>query len=303
MGTPGFALETLRILNERHSVILAVTQPDKPAGRKKVMTAPPVKELAERLGIPVFQPARLRESAGELRRLAPEADVFAVAAYGQILSEEILEMPKYGCFNVHASLLPEYRGAAPIQRAIMDGREKTGVTIMKMEKGLDTGPALLSREAPIEDSDTAGGMFEKLGKLGAEALIEALELVEAGRAVFTPQDEAAATYAHMLGKDAGRLDFSRPARDLRNLIRALSPRDSGFAEINGEKLKIWEALTADCGESAENGTIINISGGGITVKTPDGALVLSEVQPASGKRMSGAAFARGHKVKIGDKLI
>jgi methionyl-tRNA formyltransferase len=322
MGTPGFAVNILEKLLNFHEVLCVITQPDKPQGRKNIITPPPVKVFAEERGLAVLQPKRIRGNAfiAEFEQNYKNADVFCVAAFGQILPEKILSMPRFGCINVHASLLPKYRGAAPIQRAVIDGCQSTGVTIMKMDKGIDTGDMILQRELKIESSDTGGVLFEKLSHIGADALIEALAKIESGEAVFTPQSEDGASYAQVLTKETGRINFNLRANEIVNLIRALAPEMSAYgiyqagtgdaAENAAMELKIWNAQEIDVSNLSSaktetdisqipNGRIVEINKNGIAVKTGDGILLLREVQPSSGKRMDAAAFARGRGVSIG----
>jgi methionyl-tRNA formyltransferase len=313
MGTPGFAVNILEKLLNFHEIICVITQPDKPQGRKNVITPPPVKVFAKEREIPVMQPKRVRnkEFFAEFEQRCKDADVFCVAAFGQILPEKILSMPRFGCINVHASLLPKYRGAAPIQRAIIDGCKTTGVTIMKMDKGIDTGDMILRREIEIDGYDTGGSLFEKLSYLGADALIDALALIESGKAEFTPQSEEGASYAPVLTSEIEKVNFNLQAKQIMNIARALAPDTQLYCvtgtkkgEENSEtRIKIWEAEDGGIDDKYPqilNGTIVEINKHGIGVKVKDGVIVLREVQPASGKRMDAAAFARGRGVSVGD---
>jgi methionyl-tRNA formyltransferase len=294
MGSPEFALPTLKKLAEHYSVVGVVTQPDRPAGRGREMKPPPVKLLAKSLGLPVIQPLRLRapEALEQLRAWAP--DLIVVAAFGQILRQEVLDLPPHGCLNVHASLLPRWRGAAPINAAILHGDEQTGVTIMRMDAGLDTGPILSQRAIPIEPEDTAATLGEKLARLGADLLIEILPSYLEGELLPQPQDETSATYAPMLKKENGWLDFRRPAEMLARQVRAYHPWPGTFYDgWPGGHLKVLRAhsipeaaLQPKSGERA-------IYHGLPAVRASDGWLVLEEVQPAGKKAMSGKTFLLG----------
>lgn len=303
MGTPEFAVPSLHALLEAgHDVPAVVTQPDKPVGRRRVLTPPPLKTAAVELGLPVLQPERARDEAflEQMRALAP--DLVAYAAYGKILPPSFLEIPKHGCINVHASLLPKYRGAAPIQWAIINGETVTGVSIMRAEVGVDTGPVLLQREEPIRPDDTAGDLSARLARLGAQMLVEAVALIETGRAVFVPQDDSLATYAPMLKPEDALLDWSWPAEAVRNRVRAMNPKPGAVAVARGRDLKVWMASVVDGDPNAEPGTVVAVSKEGLVVQAADRAVLLEEVQPAGGGRMSGADFARGWRIAAGEKL-
>lgn len=302
MGTPDFAVKILDELKCRHEIMCVVTQPDKPQGRKKIIVAPPVKEYAENYGIEVLQPERIRnkEFISMFEEKFKDADVFVVAAYGQILSQKILSMAKYGCINVHASLLPKYRGAAPINRAIMDGCDMTGVSIMKMDKGIDTGDVILQKEMKIEASDTGESLYEKMAELGAYALIEALQQIENGTAIYTVQNDALATCAPMLTKETGKIDFNAKAKSIIDLIRALAPNLAAYTFYNGGEVKLWRAEVSPTATNGLPGEILEISKNGILVKTGDYDILIKEVQPESGKRMDAAAFTRGRGIGCGE---
>lgn len=300
MGTPDFAVGTLEaIIQSKHEVAAVVTQPDKPKGRSKTPTAPPVKEAALSHGIPVLQPIRVREreSLEEIQSFGP--DIIVVAAFGQILPRELLDMPKFGCINVHASLLPKYRGAAPIQRAIMDGESRTGVTIMKMEEGLDTGDMILKRALAIEPKETGGSLFDRLSAVGAKLCVEALSLIEEGKAVYEKQDDSQSTYAKMLKKETGKIDWNQDARSIERLIRALNPWPSAYTYLNGAVMKIWEADVLEADGRGTPGEIIESGKSGLLVQTGAGVLALREVQLAGKKRMSVGDFLRGNHVETG----
>lgn len=299
MGTPDFAAGILKALcGAGYAVVLCVTQPDRPVGRKREIKPGPVKEEAERLGIPVYQPARVRNAAAveTIRNYAP--DLIVVAAFGQIISKELLDLPKYGCLNVHASLLPAYRGASPIQHAILDGCAETGVTIMRMNEGLDTGDIISQRKVKILPDMTAGALFERLGKTGAALLIDTIPSVEDGTAVYTPQPEKSTTaYAGLIKKEMGRIDWNKSASFIERQIRAMNPWPTAYTTLDGRTLKIWKAeiisLENEPHLQAEPGDMTVPAGGYIAVKAGTGWLALLEVQLAGKKRMSAADFLRG----------
>ena len=290
MGSPGFALPSLRALAREYNLIGVVTQPDRPSGRGRSLTAPPVKALALELKIPVIQPDKLRqpEALEQLRQWNP--DLMVVAAFGKILPRDVLDLPRYGCLNVHASLLPRWRGAAPIHAAILHGDQETGATIMKMDEGLDTGPILSQRSMRLQPDDTAGSVFEALSHLGADLLLETLPDYLSGKLTPHPQPEEGVTYAPMLKKEEGLLDFTRPAEELAQRVRAFHPWPGAYMEFNGANLKIHRAH-AEAGNEPAGARLVwrdqpAVGAGG-------GILVLEEVQPAGRKSMSGAAFLAG----------
>ncbi|NWG35145.1 MAG: methionyl-tRNA formyltransferase [Chloroflexi bacterium] len=290
MGSPDFALPALQALAQHYQVIGVVTQPDRPAGRGQALTPPPVKRLALALGIPVIQPRRLREAEAmaQLRAWAPE--LIVVAAFGQILKPEVLDLPRFGCINVHASLLPRWRGAAPIQAAILAGDAQTGITIMRMDAGIDTGPILHQRAIPIQETDTAGTLSARLAALGGELLIETLQGYLNGEVQPRPQAESGATYAPLLKKEDGQLDFDQPAEVLARRVRAFSPWPGAFTFWKGEILKIHRAHAA-AGTAAPGRTVV--CEGTPAFGTSQGLLVLDEVQPAGKKAMPGKVFLQG----------
>ena len=315
MGTPDFAASALEKLVEAgHEITLVVTQPDKPKGRSGELQVSDVKACALKHGFPVFQPERIKlpENVAYLKNY--EADIYVVAAFGQILSQEILDIPKFGCVNIHASLLPKYRGAAPIQQAIIDGEKTTGVTIMQMAAGMDTGDILLQREIPIDDNETGGGLFDKLSELGAELIVEALPKIERGELTPIPQDEELATKCGKLSKNMGKIDFNKNAVAIRNLVRGLNPWPSAFTRHDGKMLKIWvaDALddkqvkeisgNAEVMKNAVPGTVSFVTKEAIGVATGKGTLVLKEVQLEGKKRMLVKDFLLGNKIEIGTKL-
>lgn len=302
MGTPEFAVPTLQALIDHHQVEAVVTQPDKQRGRGKKVQFPPVKEKAVEHEIPVYQPQKARdeEFIEILREINP--DVIVVVAYGQILPESILNIPKYGCINVHGSLLPKYRGAAPIQWAVLDGEEKTGITTMYMEKGLDTGDMIDKAEIVLDPKETAGTLHDKLMEIGANLLLETLEKLENETAVRIKQNDSESCYASMLTKEMGQIDFSKSAREIECLIRGMNPWPSAYTSLNGKTLKVWEAevLTENSGE--EPGTVIDVTKDAIVAACKEGALKLLEVQMAGKKRMKVSAFLLGYQVEKGMKL-
>ena len=319
MGTPDIAAVILeRLLEGPDEVVLAVTQPDRPKGRGKELACSPVKALAVSRGIPVFTPEKLRlpENVEVIREANP--DMIVVAAFGQILPKSVLDIPKYGCINVHASLLPKYRGAAPIQWSILDGESETGVTIMYMNEGLDTGDILLQKIVPIADDETGGSLHDKLAEVGAEALMEAIPQIVDGTLAAVPQGEMTTPYAKQLTKDMGMLDFTWDAAKLARYVRGLSPWPGTYTYRDGQMLKIWKAEAvpagcgADCGAedpgdsrdsaSQNAGVVAEVRTGDFSVQTGDGWLRVTEVQPEGKRRMSAADYLRGYAVKAGTKL-
>ncbi len=308
MGTPAFAVSSLEaLLKEGYHVVGVVTQPDRPQGRKKVLTPTPVKEAALKHGLPVLQPQRMRapEAVEELAALKP--DLIVTAAYGQILPKAVLDLPKYGCLNVHGSLLPKYRGGAPIQRSIINGEQETGITLMYMAEGLDTGDMIAKSVVSIEDEDTAGSIFEKLSVAGAELLIEQLPLIVDGKAERIPQNDAESTYAPNLSREDERIDWNASSRDIFNRVRGLVPFSGGFTTWDGEVFKVWSVANpsqsvkgASSGQAP--GTVLELSSDGIEVKTGDGSVLLTRVQPAGKKAMDASEFIRGGVMKKGTVL-
>ncbi len=302
MGTPAFAVPILKaLLKSEDQVLAVVTQPDKPAGRGQKLTPPPVKRLAEEHHVPVLQPKKLKDPAflKELASLRPDAII--VAAYGKILPKEVLEIPKYGCINVHASLLPKFRGAAPINWALIKGEKETGVTIMQMDEGMDTGDILLQEAIPIEPEETAGSLHDKLSHLGAKLILQCLDLLKAGKLKRTKQPEEGASLAPLLKKEDGLLDFQRPASELAQLIRGLDPWPSAYTYFRGKLLKLFSPQALPEKPSAPPGTIVDLKEG-ITIATGEGLLRIREVQPEGKRRMEAEAFVRGYHPKIGERL-
>ena len=313
MGTPDFAVSILEaIIHSRHNVVGVITQEDKPKGRSDRPVPPPVKECALKYDIPVFQPHRIKDEDAVARLGEYDADIFVVAAYGQILSKEILEMPRYGCINTHASLLPKYRGAAPIQWAIADGEKETGVTVMQMNEGLDTGDILYVNKVDITDDETGESLFNKLADAGALLITEVLDKIEQGDITPIKQDESKATYAKMLKKNMGELDYSMPAVSLERLIRAFTPWPGTYTYLGGRVLKVLKAEALgeveipaqhkDIYENTAAGCVAETSKDGIYVKTTDGYLKITELQMEGKKKMPAGDFLLGCRIKTGEKL-
>ncbi|WP_141455178.1 methionyl-tRNA formyltransferase [Pseudoxanthomonas sp. z9] len=295
-GTPAFAVPSLRAAHARNEVVAVYTQPDRPAGRGRGLTPSPVKLEAIQRGIPVLQPESLRKKSSReaLRELTP--DLMIVVAYGLILPQAVLDIPRYGCWNVHASLLPRWRGAAPIQRAIEAGDAETGVCLMQMEAGLDTGPVLLSQRTPIGEQETGGQLHDRLSELGARVLADGLGLLRAGmRPVAQPQPEAGATYAHKLDKHEARLDWSQPADVLARKVRAFEPWPVAEASVAGERLRIHGAVALDLAHRAEPGTLLTAGRQGLDIACGQGALRLRVVQREGGKAITAADYLNARR--------
>lgn len=304
MGTPDFATGTLeKIVLAGHEVVGVVTQPDKPKGRGKTLMPTPVKEVAVKYNLPVYQPKKVREPevVELLRGLKP--DVIVVAAFGQIISKEILEMPKYGCINVHASLLPAYRGAAPIQWAVINGDKESGVTIMQMDEGIDTGDMIEKVVVPIDKDETGGSLFEKLSRAGAELCVKVLTDLEDGKAVREKQPEESTTpYAKMIDKKMGAIDWEKPAKEIEQLIRGLNPWPSAYTKLQGKTLKIWKAEVLEQDSKEAPGQIAEVTKDSIAVQTGQGLLKVLELQLEGKKRMDTASFLRGYTLKEGENF-
>ena len=307
MGTPDFAVPTLEALIEKHEVLAVVTQPDKPKGRGKKMVFPVVKEKALEHNITVYQPQKVKtpEFVEVLKEYQP--DIMVVVAFGQILSEEILNIPKYGCINVHGSILPQYRGAAPIQWSIINGEEFGGVTTMYMAKGLDSGDMILKSKEKIKPDDTYGSLYDRLSVIGADLLIKTLDLIENGEVKRIPQNYDEATFAPMIKPELEHINWNGKNTDIVNLIKGLNPQPVAYTMLNDEKLKIWFAETVDGDEiriliSGKPGTIVDVRKRDFVVMTAEGAVAVKEVQAQGGKRMSADAYMRGHAIEKGTSL-
>ena len=303
MGTPDFAVGTLQaLLQSEHEVVAVVTQPDKPKGRGKAMQFTPVKEVAAEAGIPVLQPKKVREEAvvEELRSYHP--DVIVVVAFGQLIPKSILEMPKYGCVNVHASLLPKYRGAAPSQWAVIDGEEKSGVTTMQMDVGMDTGDMLEKIVVTLEPKETGGSLFDRLSTAGGELILSTLQKAEAGTLTPVKQPEEEATYAGMLTKALGQIDWTKDAAVIERLIRGLNPWPSAYTSYEGKTLKLWAADVVTEKSEAVPGTVVRVEKDSFYVQTGSGLLKINELQLEGKKRMDSAAFLRGYPMTEGTVL-
>lgn len=310
MGTPDFAVGTLKaLLDSKYTVKAVFTQPDKPKGRGKAMQMTPVKEVALEAGIPVYQPKRIREPENLELLKSCQPDVIVVVAFGQIIPEEILKLPKHGCINVHASLLPDYRGAAPIQWAVINGEKESGVTTMRMDAGLDTGDMILQEIIPLAPKETGGSLFDKLSQTGAKLLIRTLEALENGTAQFEKQPKDSPTpYAAMLKKEMGRIEWKKDAVSIECLIRGLNPWPSAYTTYQGKTLKIWAADVEEAvdvtgtADRALPGTIVEVTKKTLKVQTGNGLLSIKELQMEGKKRMETDAFLRGCSLIEGEKL-
>ena len=305
MGTPDFAVPSLHALTEAgYAVAAVVTQPDKPKGRGKTLLPTPVKEEAVMHDIPVYQPEKVRnnpEFLEILKEINPE--IIVVAAYGQIIPKEILELPKFGCINIHASLLPKYRGAAPIQQAVIDGEKVSGVTIQQMGEGLDTGDMISKIVIPISPTETGGSLFGKLAQAGADLLIKTLPSIEQGTAEFEKQPEESPTpYAAMITKQMGLMDFRKSAEELERLVRGLNPWPSAYTHWNDKVIKLWQADVVEDNTDQEAGTIVKVEKDSFYVQTGEGLLKIEELQLQGKKRMDAGAFLRGNHLEYGEIL-
>lgn len=302
LGTPDFAVGALdALIGAGHEILAVVTQPDKPKGRSKELICPPVKEYALSRNIPVMQPVRIKAQEAMEELLKYKADIFIVAAFGQILSQEILDMPPLGCLCIHASLLPEYRGASPIQHVILDGKEKSGITIMQMDAGIDTGDMLYKKEVLINREDTFQSLHDKLMAAGGEAIVEALSLLARGELFAEKQDEALSCYAPLIRKDKGKMDFTKDAKTLERLVKGMNPWPSAYTFYKGRQLKIWEAW-ADESDDAYPYAIREIAKDHITIGTGKGNLLVYSLQLEGKKRMSAHDFLLGVKLQEGEML-
>ncbi|MFR6514857.1 Methionyl-tRNA formyltransferase [uncultured Clostridium sp.] len=301
MGTPDFSVGTLEALVEAgHEVCLVVTQPDKPKGRGKEMQYTPVKEAALKYGIEVYQPRRIREAECVEKLRQYNADIMVVIAFGQIIPKEILEMVPYGCVNVHASLLPKYRGAAPIQWSIIDGEAVTGVTTMQMDEGLDTGDMLLKTEVPITAEETGESLHDKLAKAGAALCVETLAKLQEGSIVPEKQGESPTAYAKMLDKKLGNIDWTKSAVEIERLVRGLNSWPSAYTYWNKKVVKIWKASVTDENSNEQVGTVVKVEKDGFYVQTGNGLLKVLELQIPGKKRMDAGAFLRGYTIEPGE---
>lgn len=299
LGTPDFSLKALEALYKYHEVVMVVTQPDKRKGRGKKIQMTPVKEYAIKMGIPVFQPENINKSdAIELIRKT-DPDLAIVVAYGQILKNDMLNLPKLGCYNIHASLLPSYRGAAPIHRAIINGEKKTGITIMKMDKGMDTGDMIISKETSIKKSDTVGCLHDRLAIIGAEAILEAITQLETGTDVRTVQNNALATYAPKLTKETGEIDWAQSSEEILNLIRGLNPWPLAYTYYQNIKMKVIEATHFECTSTMLPGTYLQMCNKGFLVKTGNDCILITRIQFPNKKAMYADEYARGHILETG----
>lgn len=301
MGTPDIAAESLAALLEAgHEICAVFTRPDKPVGRKHILTAPPVKQLAVERGIPVYQPRTLRDGSSDalIAELAPE--LIVVVAYGCLIPPQLLQIAPYGCINLHVSLLPKYRGSAPIQWAVLNGDAETGVTIMQLDEGLDTGPVLMVEPISIDPNMTSGELFDAVSAIGAKTLVTAVQKLAAGELTPMPQDDAAATLAPPLNKEMARFTFEEDAAHIHNWVRGMNPWPAAYFEQDGKKIKVLQSAVAENPECAAPGTVLATNP--LTVAAAGGAIVLETVTPEGGKPMPGTAWAAGRRLKAGDAL-
>jgi methionyl-tRNA formyltransferase len=301
MGTPDFAAASLEaLIASRHEIQAVVTQPDKPKGRKGELTPPPVKVIAKREGIKVYQPLKVRDEEFVKTLRAYNPDVMVVVAFGQIIPLSILKMPKYGCVNIHGSLLPKYRGAAPIQWAVLDGEKETGITTILMDEGIDTGDILLKKTIKIDTDETSGSLFDKLMALGAETILETLDELEKGSLTPTKQGESPTAYAKMLTKAMGLIDFTRSAKELDCFVRGMDPWPSAYTLLAGKTLKLWKVRAVE--KSGKAGSVIEIGKESFTIACGEGAIEVLEVQLEGKKRMSAGDFLKGSTLNKGQEL-
>lgn len=301
MGTPDIAAESLAaLIAAGHEICAVFTRRDKPVGRKQILTAPPVKQLAEQHGIPVYQPRTLRDGSSDdvIRELAP--DIIVVVAYGCIIPPQLLHVARYGCINLHVSLLPKYRGSAPIQWAVLNGDRCTGVSIMQLDEGLDTGDVLMVEPVDIDPEETSGQLFNRVSAVGAKTLVQALEKLQAGQLKPEPQQHELATMAPPLTKDMARFDFTQSAAHIHNWVRGMNPWPVAWFEQEGKRIKVLECRMAKAGDSAAPGTVLALKP--LTIACGEGAVELLTVTPEGGKPMAGTAWAAGRRLKAGDSL-
>jgi methionyl-tRNA formyltransferase len=303
MGTPDFATAPLKALIEGgHEILCVLTRADKPRGRGQEMSATPVALEAEKYGIPVMKPLKMKDPE-LLKKLRDfQADVFVVAAYGKLLPPELLSIPPFGCVNIHASLLPAYRGAAPVQWAILDGQKETGITTMQMDAGLDTGDILKQYRIPIAENETGGSLFDRLRDLGAKAILDTLSGLEAGSVTPVKQGETTTEYAKMLTREMGDIDWNEPALKTERLIRALNPWPGTYTGMNGKQLKIWRSHIDGGTGKGQPGEIVSAEDGRLLVSTGEGLLSIDELQMEGKKRMDAASFLRGNRLQTGDRF-
>lgn len=301
MGTPDIAAESLAaLIAAGHEICAVFTRRDKPVGRKQILTAPPVKQLAEQHGIPVYQPRTLRDGSSDdvIRELAP--DIIVVVAYGCIIPPQLLHVARYGCINLHVSLLPKYRGSAPIQWAVLNGDRCTGVSIMQLDEGLDTGDVLMVEPVDIDPEETSGQLFDRVSAVGAKTLVQALEKLQAGQLKPEPQQHEMATMAPPLTKDMARFDFTQSAAHIHNWVRGMNPWPVAWFEQEGKRIKVLECRMAKAGDSAAPGTVLALKP--LTIACGEGSVELLTVTPEGGKPMAGTAWAAGRRLKAGDSL-
>ena len=301
MGTPDIAAESLAaLLGAGHEVCAVFTRRDKPVGRKQILTAPPVKQLAQQHDIPVYQPRTLRDGSSDalIQQLAP--DIIVVVAYGCIIPPQLLHVAKYGCINLHVSLLPKYRGSAPIQWAVLNGDAETGVSIMQQDEGLDTGDVLMVEPVAIDPEETSGELFDRVSAVGAKTLVDALAKIEAGQLTPVPQDHSKATLAPPLSKDTARFAFTEDAAHIHNWVRGMNPWPTAWFEQDGKRIKVSECRLAENPQNAAPGTVLALKP--LTVAAQNGAVALLSVTPEGGKPMAGTAWAAGRRLKAGDSL-
>lgn len=301
MGTPDIAADSLAaLIAAGHEICAVFTRRDKPVGRKQILTAPPVKQLAEQHGIPVYQPRTLRDGSSDdvIRELAP--DIIVVVAYGCIIPPQLLHVARYGCINLHVSLLPKYRGSAPIQWAVLNGDCCTGVSIMQLDEGLDTGDVLMVEPVDIDPEETSGQLFDRVSAVGAKTLVQALEKLQAGQLKPEPQQHEMATMAPPLTKDMARFDFTQSATHIHNWVRGMNPWPVAWFEQEGKRIKVLECRMAKAGDSAAPGTVLALKP--LTIACGEGAVELLTVTPEGGKPMAGTAWAAGRRLKAGDRL-
>ena len=304
MGTPDFAVPALEtLIEEQHTISAVVTQPDKPKGRGNKQTMPPVKEAALKHNIPILQPEKIKGDENFYKHiLSLNPDLIVVVAFGQILPEGILAIPKYGCINIHGSLLPKYRGAAPIQWAILNEEKVTGVTIMYMDKGMDTGDMLVKEEIPIDKEETYASLHDKMKEIGAKTLQKALPLIFAGGKGREKQNEEESTYAPMISKMQGEIDWNKPNHTIDAQIRGLNPWPTGYTYYKGEMMKIWKAQSVSCYREGKPGTVLSADKEGIFVKTQSGGILIEEIQMPNKKRMAVSEYIKGNKIESGTVL-